>query len=450
MKLIKYSIALTGLFFISAIIPGIVCVLLGFNGIWTSSGISLAIVCLLKGKIAKKILGANTTHHSSPNVAFFLIAISLISGGIKAYTFYVNKTTMESLGFTYESTREQVFSQLFIPLLIASLFWAIVVGLVTYIRGKQKRHKTQEIVDQPKDLTSIVSQTIENAKEIGEDSEPKTIPKEESSSIIRPINTVKISDKSKIQKIYNKWILTTLRNYKKYVLGTLVIIIVVALFLFVISKITVSSNTVCKYLYADSQGNIHVDKNCSAISSIGVNRIEFEDISDEDLQACCHICVDDNIYEKLRDIYKNRIIEQRLSNIYDVLRIYKISNIPSNKLDFRTWIETNQENLEYIHNILSLMRVREIGNDMTTFKSWLNSDDKSNVDISTAIMRLHETCEREGLNVGDFNEFLRYMQYSESDRQWVFSKLIELNYDMEPYQEYYDTMTALVPYESSN
>lgn len=456
MKLLKYSLALAGLFFISAIIPGIICVLCGFNGVWASSGISLAIVCLLKGKIAKKIFGPNTTHQSSPNAAFFLIAISLISGGIKAYTYYLNKITMVNLGFTYEFTREQVFSQLFVPLIFASLFWAIVLGVVTYIRGKQKRHKVQDSILQSDTTSPMTSMPLESnndiEKDLKSDSTTESTTKKETPIEDNPSDIISKSVKNEDTTKSNKSFFSTLSNYKKYFWVIFGVIALISILIFSISQINMSHDTdgVGEYLYIDSFGNIHADKNCSAIPSVSVNRIEVKNVSEEDLQHCCHICISDNIYRQLKETYKQGIVEQRLSNIYDILNKYNISNIPSNRSDFDAWIEADQENLQYLYYILSLMRVKDIGRNLDAFKVWLYSDDKSNIELSTSIMRLYNTCTREGLNVGDFNEFIKYIQYNESDMQWIYNKLVELNYDMETYQSFHDAVTALIPYETEN
>lgn len=452
MKLLKYSLVLAGIFFISAIIPGIICILCGFNGVWASSGISLAIVCLLKGKIAKKIFGPHSTHRSAPNTAFFLIAISLISGGIKAYTYYINKATIENLGFTYESTREQVFSQLFVPLLIASLFWAIILGIVTFIRGKQKKHQVQEVVSQSEAESSSSSQSLVNSDLRKEVLTSNIVSKEETLHTDKtsntPNNTIKIADRPKSNsKFFN-----TISNYKKYLWAILGIIAVIAIVLFGISKFGSSrdSDNIGEFLYIDLYGNVHADKNCSAISSISVNHIEVRAVSVDNLQKCCHICVNDNIYRNLKETYKNEVIDIRLSNIFEILRKYNISNIPSNRNDFDKWLEADQENLEYLYNILSLMQVNGIGSDITFFKSWLNSDDKSTTEVSTSLMRLYDICEREGLDVGDFNEFLKYIQYDENYMQWFYNKLVELNYDVKSYQLFHNVTTALVSYETTN
>ncbi|MCM1004707.1 MAG: hypothetical protein NC402_00230 [Prevotella sp.] len=465
MKLLKYSLSLAGLFFISAIIPGIICVLSGLNGVWVSSGISLAIVCLLKGKIAKKIFGPNTTHYSSPDIACFLIAISLISGGIKAYTYYLNKESIESFGFTRESTREQVFNQLFVPLLIASLLLSIVLGIATYIRGTQKKHQVQTIESNEDVMSSHFKQQKKDYENHRDELKSKNnLDRENTFGDDISTNPINESDESENVKNSDTSTSPTTKNYKKYIWPALAIIIVIALVVFGIFKLCTScdsadeyqdddikeyiDNSIGEYLYVDSYGNIHVDKNCSGIPSISVNRIEYEKVSNEDLQNCCHICVNDKIYKKLKETYKNKVIEQRLSNIYDVLTLYNISNLPSNRLDFGAWIEADQDNLQYLYKILSLMRVSEIGSDITTFKSWLYSDDQSQIEISTSLRRLYETCERENIHVDDFNEFIKNIQYNESDMQWIYNKLVELNYDVEPYQQYHDVVTALVPYET--
>lgn len=449
MKLLKYSLVLAGLFFVSAIIPGIICVLFGFNGVWSSSGISLAIVCLLKGKIAKKIFGQNTHHQSSPNTAFLLFALSLISGGIKAFTYYSNKTSMERLGFIYESTREQVFNQLFIPLFVASLFWAIVLGIITYIRGKQKKYAEQDIEFKPNPIANLPSQVTENKID---NKEPLDTNCTSEKQAISCDSQVKIASKADNAIIVKKWwnaISVSLRKKRKSIWVTLTSIVFIILVLLFLSKIKPDYNSVGEYLYEDSFGNIHVDKNCSKISSVSVMRIELENLNNENFQHFCHICVSDEIYGTLKERHNNRVVEQRLSNIYNVLIIYNISNIPSNKEDFRMWIESEQGNLIYLFKIMSLMRVSGIGDNVTAFKLWLYSDDESKVEISTAIMRLYDTCKRERLNVGDFNEFLMYIQSNEGDMQWIiYNKLVELDYDMEDYQHYHETVTALIPYES--
>ena len=98
MKQFKYALSLAVLFFIVAIIPGLICVICGFDAVFASSGIALAAVFLLKGKIAKKIFGSNNHHSSSPGIAIILIIISIISGVFKYMTFTANRTVMERLG----------------------------------------------------------------------------------------------------------------------------------------------------------------------------------------------------------------------------------------------------------------------------------------------------------------------------------------------------------------
>lgn len=314
MKLLKYSLALAGLFFISAIIPGIICVLCGFNGVWASSGISLAIVCLLKGKIAKKIFGPNTTLQSSPNAAFFLIAISLISGGIKAYTYYLNKTTMENLGFTYESTREQVFSQLFVPLLIASLFWALVLGVVTYIRGRQKKHHVEDVVPKSDPVSSSLSQPIINSDVHEEALKPNIVIKEGPLHNDKTSNTPKNHIKNVDNHKSNRAIINTISNYKKYLWVIFGIIAVIAIVIFGISKFNNSRNSIGEYLYADSFGNIHSDIDCELLNTISPTRIKYTEFTPSKSYDFCKKCFTDEMYQK---VFEDRHLNIRIAEAYD-------------------------------------------------------------------------------------------------------------------------------------
>jgi hypothetical protein len=155
MKLFKYSLSLAGVFFAVSIIPGIICVLFGVDFVLASSGISLAVVCLLKGKIAKKIFGPNTTHHSSPQVAKFLIILSLIVGAIRAFTYYLSGSI-----YGHETFREILFKYSLLPVIVASFFWAIILGIVTYIRGRQAKHQITPVDNETNDAEKDEQATL--------------------------------------------------------------------------------------------------------------------------------------------------------------------------------------------------------------------------------------------------------------------------------------------------
>ncbi len=133
-KELSYAAILSFIFFLGAVLPGVITILCGSPVLIASIGIPLGIILLIKGKIGKKIYGEDSPHSSSPNAAFFVLGITLIAAIFQLYKVISMQSLYASMG--YELSSAELLEEHFPALLIASFFWTVVFFCAVLIRSK--------------------------------------------------------------------------------------------------------------------------------------------------------------------------------------------------------------------------------------------------------------------------------------------------------------------------
>jgi hypothetical protein len=429
MKLLKYSLSLSALFLIIAIVPGIVCVLCGFESVWASSGISLAVVCLLKGKIAQKIFGPNTTHHSSPKTAIVLMIISLISGVAHAYTYYENKEFMEKMGYVYDTSTEALIQNALVPIIISSLFWAIIVGIVTYIRGRQDKHQIISLDSETRDTSAEIGDVNENSTIFeaedndNYDSCSHDIPSESAEHKQQVVET-KIDEQSSTpmqsaddaQNTEEKNICDKTDNHgcqksSKLPLKTIAIassiIVVILLCILIIPHIGSSKYKIGDYIYADSRFTIHTDINCEFIPDPNPKRILYANFNPTEGYNLCRKCVPDYIYQQMLEECEINI---KISRVYSELKSKFTENVFSvlfnSPESFNTYIKNGD--LWALHRLYSVNAVRPNNKEFGTFEELLQYFDRN--DLLDSIPNLYKGIKTEDkkLYIRVYQSFIQY------------------------------------------
>lgn len=427
MKQFKYALSLAVLFFIVAIIPGLICVICGFDAVFASSGIALAAVFLLKGKIAKKIFGSNNHHSSSPGIAIILIIISIISGVFKYMTFTANRTVMERLGYSNEMSREDLFTQLMLPLIVASLFWAVVVGIVAYFRGRGKKSQLQDVTHTTEDnaiecmsLGDIPSEKLENnpdSDSLDSVAVKDDVEASDDAIMIQDQEQKNTFDDAAKRKIRLKCPTVS----KKGVLFACCSFILIILCVFIYTHRHPNKYQIGEYLYVDGYNNIHSDLNCDLCLDVSPRRILYKDFDPTESNAYCRKCIPDYIYKQmLEDCESNIRISQAYSAFCQQFSTSVYSFMFESKGECANYIKDG--NLWDLHRLYVVNVVRDNDKNFESFKDFLVYFDREDLIENIPNIYIDIKKEEKELYLKLYNRFTDYntgYQYnSETDDEF--------------------------------
>lgn len=130
-KNIKYALVLSAIFFVLAVVPGLILWACGVPVILGPAGIALAIVIFIRGKIARKIFGSDNVSTWPMIVAFIL----LIGSIVKLISSIAEISAMAELGMSISGLGiDDIMTYLIVP----SFIWALIVFAIVWI-GSAKR-----------------------------------------------------------------------------------------------------------------------------------------------------------------------------------------------------------------------------------------------------------------------------------------------------------------------
>ena len=415
-KNLQYAAVIAAIAFAVMVIPCVICWGFRFNFVMVSLGITLGVVFLVKGKIAKKIYGSDQNHKSSVGLAWFFFTISLISLVIKISTHIQLMRFYKDMGYEYSN---EISAENLLPIIFASSIWSVIIFACIFLRNFFRKNL--------KDDTNIVDMSHSMSLK---DVEPRKSHEEQRKDDIHITENKETNNtRSKENKI--KFLIKKYAGIPLYGWITVIVVLLGLICFYLASKRShendpVEKLTIGRYVYDNGCEIIHIDDQCPNLQFF---KIPIDTLELMHFEKVCTECVNEVSCEHLKELCirnkevdsKRRWLYNRLQSYYNMdeydVFIHKIKNPQNGRKIYNAGLE-NGLVLGSFEEFSEYMGIEDDVNDKVDFEDDVNDEvdfEESSLSYEgyndvVNLKELYNTLKADGAPVPDtYERFYSYM-----------------------------------------